>query len=154
MDPGKGWGRGHDVPQEWPNVFLKQNSQPLSQLQNCCNELSSKVRHLLKSVLRSGTKLLSLGISHSWHVWIPRIQSLIIILGFRLHCFVIEKNLICSIRCRTEGKRRSQTKINTIQESTPMNGISQHWGYCFPWVGFLVQVCTWLICLCKHVFCW
>lgn len=91
---------------------------------------------LLKSVLRSGTKLLRLGVSHSWHIWILRIQSRIIILCFHLHCFVIEKNLICSVRRRTEGKPRSQTKMNTIQESTPMNGIFQHWGHCFPYTGF------------------
>jgi len=109
------------------------------------------VKHLLKSVLRSGTKLLRLGVSHSWHIWVLRIQSLIIILCFRLHCFIIEKNLICSIRCRT-GKPRSQTKNNTIQETMPMNRIIQHWGHCFPCVGFHCAGLHMADCLCKCAF--
>lgn len=67
MDAGRGWGR-HNVPQKWLSAFLKQNFQPLPQLQNSCDEPSSKVKHLLKLVLRSGTKLLRLGVSPSWHI--------------------------------------------------------------------------------------
>lgn len=88
MDLGRGWSKKRFSLRM--TVFLKQNTN-FSTI-NCKRFAMSyhfKVKHLLTKV-SAKMKLLKPGISYSWHILILRIQSLIIILYFPLHCSIIE----------------------------------------------------------------